>query len=48
MKVVLTAEQKEKFDLVSNEIKANKQKRIKENRKARIGTQVDSPAPQPK
>ena len=39
MKTVLTPEQQEKLDLVSDEIKANKQKRIKENRRSRIGTQ---------
>jgi len=49
MKTVLTPEQKVTLDSVSREIKANKQKRIKENRKNRIGTQGDpSPAQQPK
>lgn len=39
----LTPEQKEKYALVSNEIKANKQQRMKENRKSRIGTKADPP-----
>lgn len=41
----LTPEQKEKHELISKEIKANKQQRMKENRKARIGTKADPPAP---
>ncbi|MFH1028015.1 MAG: hypothetical protein V1791_08440, partial [Pseudomonadota bacterium] len=45
MQTYLTPEQKKKHDLVSNEIKANKQQRMKENRKARIGTKADPPAP---
>jgi len=47
VQTVLTPEQKEKYDLVSKEIKANKQKRMKENRKERIGTKSDPPQ-QPK
>lgn len=43
MQTYLTAEQKKKHDLISNEIKANKQQRMKENRKARIGTKADPP-----
>ena len=43
IQTVLTPEQKEKHDLVSNEIKANKQKRMQENRKARLGTNADPP-----
>ena len=43
IQTVLTQEQKEKHDMVSKEIKANKQKRMQENRKARIGTQADPP-----
>jgi hypothetical protein len=43
----MTPEQVEKHNLISKEIKANKQKRIKENRKARIGTKADPPK-QPK
>lgn len=45
MQTYLTPEQKKKHDLVSNEIKANKQQRMKVNRKARIGTKADPPAP---
>jgi len=45
MQTYLTPEQKQKHDLVSKEIKANKQLRMKENRKARIGTKADPPAP---
>lgn len=45
IQTVLTPEQKEKHDLVSNEIKANKQKRMQENRKSRIGTKADPPPP---
>jgi Spy/CpxP family protein refolding chaperone len=44
IKTVLTPEQSEKYDLISNEIKANKQKRMQENRKNRIGTQSSPPA----
>lgn len=43
MQAFLTPEQKKKHDMVSNEIKANKQQRMKENRKARIGTKADPP-----
>jgi len=43
MKTFMTPDQKERLDQVSNEIRANKQQRAKENRKARIGTQTDSP-----
>lgn len=45
MHTYLTPEQIEKHDLVSEEIKANKQKRMMENRKARIGTKADPPPP---
>ncbi len=48
MKKYLNREQVVKLDLVSNEIKENKQKRIKENRKTHIGSQPDGPAQQPK
>lgn len=44
IKTVLTPEQKEKYDLVSKEIKANKKQRMQENRKNRLGTQSDPPA----
>jgi len=47
IQTVLTPEQKEKLDLVSNEVKANKQKRMQENRKSRLGTNADPPQ-QPK
>jgi len=47
IQTVLTPEQKEKHDLVSDEVKANKQKRMQENRKARLGTNADPPL-QPK
>jgi hypothetical protein len=47
IQTVLTPEQKEKHEMVSNEIKANKQKRMQENRKARLGTKSDPPQ-QPK
>jgi len=47
IQTVLTPEQKEKHDLISNEIRANKQKRMQENRKARLGTNADPPQ-QPK
>lgn len=43
IQTVLTPEQKEKHDIVSDEIKANKQKRMQSNRKTRIGTQADPP-----
>lgn len=48
MKNYLNPEQIEALDLVSKEIKANKQKRIRENRKSRIGSQADTPPQQPK
>lgn len=48
MATVLTPEQKEKHDMVRNEIRANKQKRIRENRKARIGIQAEPPTQLPK
>jgi len=47
IKTVLTPEQKEKYDLVSKEIKANKKQRMQENRKKRLGTQSDPPPQQP-
>ena len=43
IQTVLTPEQKEKHDLVSKEIRANKQKRMQENRRARLGTKSDPP-----
>ncbi len=43
IKTALTPEQSEKYDLISEEIKANKQKRMQENRKTRIGTQSSPP-----
>lgn len=43
IKTVLTPDQSEKYDLISDEIKANKQKRMQENRKNRIGTQSSPP-----
>lgn len=43
IQTVLTPDQKEKYDLVSKEIKANKQHRMQENRKTRLGTQADPP-----
>jgi Spy/CpxP family protein refolding chaperone len=43
IQTVLTPEQKEKHDLVSKEIQSNKQKRMKANRKSRLGTQADPP-----
>lgn len=47
IKTVLTAEQQATFDSVSKEIQANKHKRIKENRKSRIGNQAGEPSKQP-
>jgi hypothetical protein len=44
MQSYMTPEQKEKHDLISQEIRTNKQKRIKENRRALIGTNADPPA----
>jgi len=46
MQTVLSPEQKERLDLVSTEVKANKQKRIQENRKERLGTKSDPPQQQ--
>jgi len=43
IQAVLTPEQKEKHDMISDEIRANKQKRMQENRKSRLGTQSDPP-----
>lgn len=43
IQTVLTPEQKEKHDMISGEIRANKQKRMQENRKSRLGTQADPP-----
>ncbi|MFA7402394.1 MAG: hypothetical protein WC007_00255 [Pelobacteraceae bacterium] len=48
MQAVMTPEQIEKHNLVSKEIKANKQKRIQENRKARLGTNASPPVQHPK
>ena len=47
IQTVLTPEQRETHEMISNEIKANKQKRMQENRKARLGTKSDPPQ-QPK
>lgn len=41
IKTYLTPEQLQKFALISEKIKSSKQKRMMENRKARIGTQSD-------
>jgi hypothetical protein len=46
MQSYMTPEQKEMHEKISKEIKANKQKRIEDNRKARIGINPDPP-PQP-
>jgi NAD(P)H-hydrate repair Nnr-like enzyme with NAD(P)H-hydrate dehydratase domain len=43
IQTVLTPEQKEVHEMISNEIKANKQKRMKENRKARLGSNAEPP-----
>lgn len=43
IQTVLTPEQKEKHDLISKEIKANKQQRMQENRKSRVGTKAEPP-----
>jgi len=43
IQTVLTPEQKEKHDMISDEIRANKQKRMQENRKSRLGTQAAPP-----
>jgi hypothetical protein len=39
----LTPEQKEKYDLVNKEIKANKERRIEENRKKRLDIKAEPP-----
>ncbi|MDA8430781.1 MAG: hypothetical protein M0T70_16125 [Geobacteraceae bacterium] len=41
MQTVLTPEQKKNYDIVRKEIRANKKKRIKENRKGRIGIRAE-------
>lgn len=43
IQAVLTPEQKEKHEMISNEIRANKQKRMQENRRNRLGTQASPP-----
>jgi glucose/arabinose dehydrogenase len=43
MQAVMTPEQKEKHDLVRNEVRSNKQKRIRENRKNRLAIQQSEP-----
>jgi hypothetical protein len=43
IQTVLTPEQIEKHNIVSDEIKANKQKRVQENRRSRLGTMGDPP-----
>jgi hypothetical protein len=48
IQTVLTPEQKEGYEIVRKEIRANKQKRIKENRKNRIGVQAEPPSQQTK
>jgi Spy/CpxP family protein refolding chaperone len=48
IQTVLTPEQKESYSIISSEIKSNKQRRMQENRKERIGTKADPPAQQPK
>src|SRR6185369_6647245 len=45
LQTYLTPEQKQKHDMVGDEIKANKQQRMKENRKARIGAKAEPPPP---
>lgn len=40
----LTPAQQEKYDVISAEIKSNKQQRMKENRRERIGTRATPPA----
>jgi hypothetical protein len=44
MQSVMTSEQKEKFDIVRKEIRENKQKRMRENRKDRVGIQPVPPS----
>lgn len=46
IQTVLTPEQKEKHDLASKEIRANKKQRMQENRKNRLGSQPDPPTEQ--
>lgn len=46
IQTVLTPAQIEKHNMVSDEIKSNKQKRMKENRKDRLGTNADPPVQQ--
>jgi hypothetical protein len=48
IQTVLTPAQIEKHNLVSKEIKSNKQKRMQENRKERLGTKPEPPAVQQK
>ena len=43
IQTVLSPGQKENLDLVSDEVKANKQQRMQENRKTRLGTNADPP-----
>lgn len=43
MQAYMTPEQKEKHEMVSNEIRAKKHQRMRENRKARIGTKAEPP-----
>jgi hypothetical protein len=43
IQTVLTLDQKEKHDIVRKEVRASKQKRIKENRKERLGLQAEPP-----
>jgi hypothetical protein len=46
MQSVMTPDQKAKHDIVRKEIKVNKQKRMRDNRKERVGIQAEPP-PQP-
>lgn len=43
MHTFMTPEQIEKHNMISDVIKANKQKRMKENRKVRLGTKAEPP-----
>ena len=45
MHAFMTPEQIEKHEMVSKEIKANKQLRMRQNRKARIGAEAEPPPP---
>lgn len=45
MQAFMNPEQKEKLEIISNEIKTNKQQRMRANRKARIGTNAEPPPP---